>query len=91
MGSDAFLALHGRNARELGYLVAAGMTPEQALRAATEGSAAVMGWKGRVGTLAPGAFADLIATADDPLADIHATERVSVVVAGGHVVRDDRR
>lgn len=90
MGSDAFLALHGRNARELEYLVAAGMTPEQALRAATSGSADVMGWRARVGTLAPGAFADLVALRDDPRKDIHAVERVAFVVAGGRVVRDDR-
>ena len=91
MGSDAFLGLHGHNARELAALVQAGMTPEQALRAATAGSADVMGWKGRVGTLSPGAFADVVAMPSDPLSDIHAVEHVSVVVAGGKVVRDDRR
>jgi imidazolonepropionase-like amidohydrolase len=91
MGSDAFMALHGRNARELSYMVQAGMTSEQALRAATAGSADVMGWKGRVGSLAPGAFADVIAVPADPLADIHAVEHVTVVLAGGKVVRDDRR
>jgi imidazolonepropionase-like amidohydrolase len=90
MGSDSFMALHGRNARELSAMVQAGMTPEQALRAATTGSADVMGWKGRVGTLAPGAFADVVAMSSDPLADIHAVEHVSVVLAGGKVVRDDR-
>ncbi len=91
MGSDAFMGLHGRNARELSYMVQAGMTPEQALRAATTGSAEVMGWKGRVGTLAKGAFADVVALPSDPLADIHAVEHVTVVIAGGKVVRDDRR
>lgn len=91
MGSDAFMALHGRNARELWFMVQAGMTTEQALRAATTGSADVMGWKGRVGTLAPGAFADLVAMPADPLVDIRAVEKVSVVLAGGRVVRDDRR
>jgi imidazolonepropionase-like amidohydrolase len=91
MGSDSFMALHGRNARELSFMVQAGMTAEQALRAATSGSADVMGWKGRVGTLAPGAFADVVAMPADPLADIHAVEHVSVVLAGGKVVRDDRR
>ena len=49
------MALHGpERARELSYLVAAGMTPEQALRAATGTSAALMGWAGQVGSLAPG-------------------------------------
>jgi imidazolonepropionase-like amidohydrolase len=91
MGSDAFMALHGKNARELGYLVTAGMTPEQALRSATAGSADVMGWKGKVGSLSPGAFADLIALSGSPLLDIHATEHVEVVIAGGKVARDNRR
>jgi imidazolonepropionase-like amidohydrolase len=91
MGSDAFMALHGRNARELSYMVQAGMTAEQALRAATAGSAEVMGWKGQVGTLSPGAFADVVAMPADPLIDIHAVEHVSVVLAGGKLVRDDRR
>lgn len=85
------MALHGRNARELSFMVQAGMTAEQALRAATAGSADVMGWRGRVGTLAPGAFADVVAMPSDPLADVHAVEHVSVVLAGGKVVRDDWR
>jgi imidazolonepropionase-like amidohydrolase len=91
MGSDAFLALHGRNARELAYLVRAGMSPERALQAATETSAALLGWSGEVGSLAAGAYADLIAMPGNPLEDIGAVERVKVVVKGGKVVRDDRR
>ncbi len=91
MGSDAFLALHGRNARELGYLVRAGMRPDQALRAATEVSAALLGWSGKVGSLAPGAYADLVAVAGNPLDDVGAVEHVEVVLKGGKVVRDDRR
>jgi imidazolonepropionase-like amidohydrolase len=90
MGSDAFLALHGKNARELVYLVRAGMTPERALRAATESSATLLGWKGKVGALTPGAYADVIAMAGNPLEDIGAVERVKVVVKGGQVVRDSR-
>jgi imidazolonepropionase-like amidohydrolase len=90
MGSDAFLALDGKNARELGYLVRAGMKPEGALRAATETSAALLGWEGKSGTLARGAYADVIAIAGNPLEDIGAIERVQVVVKGGQVVRDDR-
>jgi imidazolonepropionase-like amidohydrolase len=91
MGSDAFMALHGKNARELAYLVRAGMSPERALRAATESSAALLGWSGDVGSLAPGAYADLIAVPGNPLQDIAAVEHVQVVVKGGKVVRDDRR
>jgi len=91
MGSDAFMALHGKNARELSYMVKAGMSPEQALRAATATSAAVMGWDGKVGTVAPGAYADVIAMKKDPRKDIAAVEHPAVVIKGGVVVRDDRR
>jgi imidazolonepropionase-like amidohydrolase len=91
MGSDAFMALHGKNARELAYLVKAGLSPERALRAATAVSAAVMGWDGKVGVLAPGAYADVIAMPTDPRQDIRSVERLDVVIKGGAVVRDDRR
>jgi imidazolonepropionase-like amidohydrolase len=91
MGSDSFMALHGKNTRELSYLVKAGMTPEQALRAATSTSAALMGWDGKVGTVAPGAYADVVAMKKDPRTDIAAVEHPLVVIKGGAVARDDRR
>jgi imidazolonepropionase-like amidohydrolase len=91
MGSDAFMALHGRNARELAYLVRAGMSTEGALRAATQTSAELLGWNGKVGTLASGAYADVIAMPGNPLEDVTAVERVQVVLKGAEVVRDDRR
>jgi imidazolonepropionase-like amidohydrolase len=91
MGSDSFMALHGKNARELSYLVKAGMAPEQALRAATSTAAALMGWDAKVGTVAPGAYADVIAMKKDPRKDITAVEHPTVVIKGGAVARDDRR
>jgi imidazolonepropionase-like amidohydrolase len=91
MGSDAFMALHGRNAHELTMMVKAGMTPEQAMRAATSTSAALMGWEGKVGSVAPGAYADVIATREDPRTDVAALEHVLVVIRGGAVVADQRR
>jgi imidazolonepropionase-like amidohydrolase len=91
MGSDAFMALHGKNTRELSYMVKAGMTPEQALRAATTTAAALMGWDAKVGTVAPGAYADVIALKKDPRKDIAAVEQPVVVIKGGAVARDDRR
>jgi imidazolonepropionase-like amidohydrolase len=90
MGSDAFMALHGKNARELGYMVRAGMSPEQAMKAATATSAELLGWRGKVGTLAQGAFADVIAVSGDPRKDVSLLEHVAVVVAGGKVVSDER-
>jgi imidazolonepropionase-like amidohydrolase len=50
-----------------------------------------MGWTGKVGAIAPGAFADLIAVQGDPLADVTELERVTFVMKGGKVVRNDVR
>jgi imidazolonepropionase-like amidohydrolase len=72
-------------------MVRAGMSPEQALRPATAVSADLLGWKGKVGTVAPGAFADVVAMPGDPRQDIGAVERIVVVLQGGRVVRDDRQ
>jgi imidazolonepropionase-like amidohydrolase len=66
----------------------AGMTPAEVLRAATVECARVMGWEDRIGTIAAGRYADLIAVDGDPLADAKALERVSFVMKGGVVVRD---
>jgi imidazolonepropionase-like amidohydrolase len=90
MGSDAFMGLHGRNVREIEQMVAAGMPPEGALRAATATAADLLGWNGKVGTLEPGAFADVIAVADDPRRDVKTLENVEVVVTGGRVFANDR-
>jgi imidazolonepropionase-like amidohydrolase len=72
-------------------MVKAGMTPEQAMRAATSTSAALMGWEGKVGTVSPGAYADVVATRGDPRKDVTALEHVSVVLKSGAVVLDARR
>ncbi len=77
-------------ARELGYYVELGMTPWQALRAATVEPAAMLGRAGELGTFAAGARADLVAMAGDPLADIRATENVALVMKDGVVVADRR-
>jgi imidazolonepropionase-like amidohydrolase len=67
--------------------VALGMTSWQALRTTTVTAAEMLGQAGVLGTVAPGARADLVATKDDPLRDITATERVSFVMKGGVVVK----
>jgi imidazolonepropionase-like amidohydrolase len=87
LGTDAGIYPHGDNAKQLAVMVRYGMTPMQAIQAATINSADALGLAGRVGTLATGAYADLIAVEDDPLADIRALERVSVVLKGGEVVK----
>jgi imidazolonepropionase-like amidohydrolase len=87
-GTDAPAIPHGRNARELIALVERGMTPLQAIRAATAVSAELIGVDDR-GRLAPGLLADVIGVAGDPTADIAATEQVRFVMKDGEVYRHD--
>jgi imidazolonepropionase-like amidohydrolase len=75
------------NAGEIEALHRAGMTPMQALQAATRVGAELLGWQDRIGTVEPGKLADLIAVPGDPLADLSALRRVSFVMLGGKVVR----
>jgi imidazolonepropionase-like amidohydrolase len=86
-GTDSGVSAHGENAREFALLVAAGMTPARALRAATADAAELLGLAREIGTLEAGKAADVVAVAGDPLADITATERVILVVKDGAVVR----
>ncbi|HXW35381.1 MAG TPA: amidohydrolase family protein [Acidimicrobiales bacterium] len=87
-GTDAPAIPHGRNAKELIALVDRGMTPLDAIRAATIVSAELIDVSDR-GKLAPGLLADVIAVEGDPSADIGATEQVRFVMKGGHVYRHD--
>jgi len=78
------------NAREFAELVRAGMTPMQAIQAGTRVASEALGWQDRIGTIEKGKLADMVAVSGDPLADIAALERVSFVMLGGKVVRQDR-
>ena len=86
-GTDAGVFPHGLNARQFRYMVANGMTPLQAIRAATQDAAQVIGRGAELGRIAPGAFADMIAVIGDPLADVTVLERVNGVVKGGQRIR----
>ncbi|HEV7817213.1 MAG TPA: amidohydrolase family protein [Janthinobacterium sp.] len=86
-GTDAGVYPHGDNARQFYYMVKYGMTPMQAIQAATISAADLMGWKDRVGSLDAGKFAVLIAVKGDPLADVTELTRVSFVMKGGAVVK----
>ncbi|TKG71002.1 amidohydrolase family protein [Prauserella endophytica] len=88
-GTDAPAIPHGRNAKELLALVQRGMTPLQAIRAATTVAAELIDADDR-GRLEAGLLADIIAVPGDPLADIGVTEQVRFVMKGGQVYRDDR-
>ena len=86
-GTDAGVYPHGHNARQFAYMVRWGMTPMQAIQSATIVGARMLGWSERVGAIAPGRFADLVAVDESPLADITALERIDHVMKGGELVR----
>jgi imidazolonepropionase-like amidohydrolase len=85
-GTDAPLS-YGIQAREFGLMTALGMTPAAALRSAGPAAADLLGLSAQIGTLEKGKEADIVAVPGDPLADIHATEKVSFVMKGGKVYR----
>jgi imidazolonepropionase-like amidohydrolase len=87
-GTDAPAIPHGRNAKELIALVERGMSPLQAIRAATTVSAELIDADDR-GRLEPGLLADIVGVPGDPLVDIGVTERVAFVMKGGQVYRND--
>ena len=89
MGTDAVAGAHGQNAREIIYRVQKGGQPAMdAIMGATSINADAIGLKDRIGALAPGMEADLIAVEGDPLADISALLRVAFVMKGGKVYRN---
>jgi imidazolonepropionase-like amidohydrolase len=85
-GTDAAVAAHGENARELSVYVGYGMRPLEAIRTATLNAADLLGVSDR-GVLAPGKLADLIAVRGNPLEDVRVLERVVWVMKAGEVVR----
>jgi imidazolonepropionase-like amidohydrolase len=85
-GTDAGAMPHGHNAEQFALLVAAGMSPLDAIRSATLAAADLMGVTDR-GALEPGLLADVVAVPGDPLADIHAMEHVDFVMKGGAIFR----
>lgn len=91
MGSDAVYWMFGENTRELGWFVKAGMTPAEALATATTNAARLLGMPTKLGAIAPGFYADIVAVDGDPLHDIDvAINGVKWVMKGGAVVVDKR-
>lgn len=88
-GTDAAVYPHGLNAHEFAVMVRLGLTPLQAIQAATVNAADLLGWSGKVGTLEPGAWADIVAVDGDPVKDVTTLERVKFVMKGGEVVKNE--
>jgi imidazolonepropionase-like amidohydrolase len=89
LGTDAAVYPHGLNAHEFETMVKLGLTPLQSIQAGTLNAADLLGWSGKVGTLEPGAWADIVAVDGDPLKDITTVQRVKFVMKGGEVVKNE--
>lgn len=86
-GSDAGMYPHGDNARQFGKMVEWGMTPLQAIRAATLDAAEALGRQTDVGALEVGRFGDMLAVDGDPLQDVAVLTRPAAVVKGGRLLQ----
>jgi imidazolonepropionase-like amidohydrolase len=87
-GTDAGVYPHGDNAKQFAYMVKFGMTPAQAIHAATTNAADLIGRSKDVGSIEAGKYADIIAVSADPLEDVRVLENVGFVMKGGVVYRD---
>jgi imidazolonepropionase-like amidohydrolase len=88
-GSDGGVYPHGDNGKQFAYMVEYGMTPMEAIQAATIHAAELMGWPDAVGAIEAGRYADLIAVDGDPLEDVRVLEEVRFVMKGGTVYKDE--
>lgn len=88
LGTDAGVYPHGMNGHQFSRMVRFGMTPMQAIKAATSLNAELFGMEADVGAIEAGRFADIVAVSGDPLADISVLENVTFVMKGGEVVKD---
>jgi imidazolonepropionase-like amidohydrolase len=86
-GTDSGVYPHSLAGRQLAYMVRHGMTPMEAIRSATVVASELMRWQDRVGSLAPGKYADLIAVTGDPTDDVALLESVPFVMKGGLVIK----
>jgi len=88
-GTDAAVYPHGLNAHEFAVMVKLGLTPLQAIQAATVNDADLLGWSDKIGVIEPNHYADIIAVDGDPLQDVTTLERVKFVMKGGVVYKSE--
>lgn len=86
-GTDAGVFEHGKNAKEFGYMVEAGMPAMEAIQSATITPAKILNMQGQTGEIAAGFFADIIAVSEDPVQNIRALENVLFVMKDGKVYK----
>lgn len=89
LGTDAGVYPHGLNGHEFAKMVEMGLTPLQAIQAATVNAADLLGWSDKVGTLEPDKWADIVAVDGDPLRDMNTLTHVKFVMKGGQVIKND--
>jgi imidazolonepropionase-like amidohydrolase len=90
-GTDAGVYPHGDNAKQFAKMVEFGMKPIDAIQASTVNAAELMGWSAKVGEVAQGHFADIIAVQGDPLSDVTILQDVKFVMKGGVVAKNELR
>jgi len=88
-GTDSGVYPHGDNAKQFAKMVEWGMTPIDAIQAATINAADLLGWKDRVGVLEPDHYADIVAVTGDLLSDVKVLESPIFVMKGGQIVRQE--
>jgi len=86
-GTDSAVYPHGDNAKQFVIMVRQGMTPMDAIQAATSVAAKFIGWKDKVGAIKVGLYADIIAVKENPLNDVSALQDVSVVIKEGQIIK----
>jgi len=86
-GTDAGVYPHGDNGKQFAKMVQWGMTPLQAIQAATLNAGEALGRTGDVGQIAQGLYGDMVAVRGDPLSDVTLLEHVDAVIKGGKLVK----
>jgi imidazolonepropionase-like amidohydrolase len=86
-GTDAGVCEYGTSGKQFAFMVKYGMTPMQAIQAATSNAADLLGHANEIGSIKPGKYADIIAVSGDPLADVRLLENVPFVMKAGKIYK----